>query len=73
MFGAEPRRIFRSVRGVAFAVGVGASARQMPALDDQIFLSDWPAFQEAFEDFPRPGGITRLADSDVPEMCGVIP
>jgi hypothetical protein len=43
-----------------YAVGMCASARQMTALGDQIFLADGAPGIEAFQDLARAGGITRL-------------
>ena len=69
----ELRRFLRPAGGVACAVAVRAGAGEMAALDDQIFVADRPAFEEAFEDLARARGVARLRRQDVPEMCGVMP
>jgi hypothetical protein len=42
------------------AVAVSPGARELAALDDQIFISDRAAVEITFEDFARSSGIARL-------------
>src|SRR5579859_7352388 len=52
--------LFRPAGGVAGAVGMGAHAGQLAALDDQIFVPDGALIEIAFEDLTHAGGITGL-------------
>jgi len=71
--GLESRRLLGSPGRIARAVGVGPRPGELPALHDQVFIADWPAFEPALEDLAHACCISGPArDSDEPEMCGVI-
>ena len=55
--------------GVAGAVAVRSGAGEAAALDDQIFVADRPAFEEAFEDLARAGGVARLGRQATCRRC----
>src|SRR5215204_6954387 len=52
-----PRGLLRAARGVAGAVGVGAGAGQLAAVDDQVLVRDRAVVEPALEDLAGAGGV----------------
>ncbi len=59
--GLKTCRLFGTARRVSRAVGMRAGAGELAAIDNQIFLADWLAFEPAFQNLPRARGIARLS------------
>jgi hypothetical protein len=55
------------------AIGVCAGAGECTGLDDQVLLADRAAVELALEDLADSRHAARLTESDVPEVCGVMP
>src|SRR5450830_2166450 len=51
---------FGTLGGVTRAVGVGADASQLAALDDQVLVANRPVLEITLESFPRASRITGL-------------
>src|SRR5580698_4376922 len=56
----EARGLFGAARGIAIGVGMGSCTGELAALGDEVFLTDGPPLEPAFEYLARPGGVTRL-------------
>jgi hypothetical protein len=56
----EFRRLFRTGGRVSGAIGMGAGARKLAAVDDQIFFPDRATLEPALENLARSGGVARL-------------
>ena len=52
--------LFRALGRITGAVGISADARELAALDDKIFISDWLVREIALEDLAYAGCIPRL-------------
>src|SRR6202453_1171500 len=58
---------------VPSAVGMRARSGELAAVDDQIFITDRSALEPAFENLACPRRVPACAESEVPEMWGVMP
>ena len=56
----ELGRVFRSLGRVAGAIRMLALARQLAAVDDEIFVPDRPLLEPAFKNLARAGRVARL-------------
>lgn len=55
------RHFFGSPRRVPGGVRVSARARELAPVHDQVFLTDWPPLEPAFENLPHTSGVAGLS------------
>src|SRR5208282_6255934 len=53
-------RLLGSAGCISGAIRMRPNARELAAIDDEIFVADRPPFEEALEDFPCPGRVSAL-------------